>query len=526
MNTETISDNENTEQTEAETVLGSMPDFEDFKEGEEAKKELANILDELNYSEELRDVLENVVPAIAEFYNDYETIFKVLKECSIHIVDPDKRVSDTASEVLGIEDDSPFHVSGAAINLPRKTNNGEVEITRAIFFKNSEYGMQTLVHELCHQVASINEEPIVGPDGKVTVNIGLSSEIYEDVEDDKYMKEVRSDYTYLEEMVNACDTEDIMKKIFGDDYRSSEYGALVAVARKCPDEVLAKLREIRHSNNSPDIVRSQESLVEVSQLFNKIMNIYGASKEAKELAGGDKEKADKIKRELRMDRLRKSVNLLTEWAKPSENIAPEAWTDFPETGEGVDERPDIDGVPQTLWRGERLYLNNIDSLGTRDISTIGHEDVHNRNGETFCSRDKKLASLYAVGTDGVTFYDGELPVEEIPIGVVYKIDNSNNKVNATPTDEEPDEIGPYAGKFREFTTSDPISPDSYTIDEIYIMDDFDQPNGHTRSDFRRPREVYKVNNMEDLPKIIEAVKKRMAELDQERKKKGQLNDIL
>ena len=72
MNTETISDNENTEQTEAETVLGSMPDFEDFKEGEEAKKELANILDELNYSEELRDVLENVVPAIAEFYNDYE----------------------------------------------------------------------------------------------------------------------------------------------------------------------------------------------------------------------------------------------------------------------------------------------------------------------------------------------------------------------------------------------------------------------------------------------------------------------
>ena len=53
-----------------------------------------------------------------------------------------------------------------------------------------------------------------------------------------------------------------------------------------------------------------------------------------------------------------------------------------------------------------------------------------------------------------------------------------------------------------------------------ILDDFDQPNGHTRSDFRRPREVYKVKNMEDLPKVIEAVKKRMTELDQERKKKG------
>ena len=200
-----------------------------------------------------------------------------------------------------------------------------------------------------------------------------------------------------------------------------------------------------------------------------------------------------------------------------EKIEPEAWTDSPSTSEGVDDRPDIDGVPQTLWRGERLYLDNIDEVGKRSISTVGHEATHNGQGKTFCSRDKKYASLYAVGTDGVTFYDGPLPVEQIPIGVVYKIDNTGNAVGAVPTDDAPDEIGPFAGQFREFTTDQEIPPESYSVEEIYIMDDFDQPNGHQRSDFRKPREVFKVKNQEDLPKVIAAVKKRMAELDQKRR---------
>ena len=194
---------------------------------------------------------------------------------------------------------------------------------------------------------------------------------------------------------------------------------------------------------------------------------------------------------------------------------PEAWVDFPDANEGVDERPDIDGVPQTLWRGERLYLDNIDELGKRDITTIGHEEKHNRNGETFCARDKKYASMYAVGTDGVKWYDGELPKEQIPIGVIYKINNTDNQLNASPTDDEPEDFGPFAGKFREFTLKN-IPAEDYSVEEIYIMDDFDQPGGHRRSDFRRPKEVYKVQNQEDLPNIIKAVKNRMDELDQKR----------
>ena len=199
----------------------------------------------------------------------------------------------------------------------------------------------------------------------------------------------------------------------------------------------------------------------------------------------------------------------------SESIKPEAWTKFPDITEGVDERPDVNGVPQTLWRGERVYLDNIDELGKRSITTVGHEAKHNRDGVVFCARDKQFACAYAIGTDGVTWYSDELPKERIPIGVVYKIENTNNYLNASPTDDEPLSFGPFAGKFREFIVES-VPAGQYSIVEIYIMDDFDQPGGHRRSDFRRPKEVYKIRNQEELPGVIAEVKRRMDELDQER----------
>lgn len=73
-----------------------------------------------------------------------------------------------------------------------------------------------------------------------------------------------------------------------------------------------------------------------------------------------------------------------------------------------------------------------------------------------------------------------------------------------------------AGEFREFTLDTEVSAEQYSVEEIYIMDDFDQPGGHRRSDFRRPKEVFKIKDQKDLPAVIEAVKKRMQELDQKR----------
>lgn len=209
--------------------------------------------------------------------------------------------------------------------------------------------------------------------------------------------------------------------------------------------------------------------------------------------------------------------------------AGEPWTKYPDEMEGVDEsEPDIDGVPQTVWRGERCYLDNIDEIGKRDLSTEGHERSYNRNGQLFLSRDKFYASTYAVGKDGVKWYDEPLPVEEIPIGVVYKIHNQGNHLSASPTDDHPEPFGPFEGKFREFT-AEKVPVGSYEVSEIYIMDDFtanegvlppDSPykhGGHQRSDFRTPMEVYKIKNQAELPDTIKKVKKRMIELDEERK---------
>ena len=212
--------------------------------------------------------------------------------------------------------------------------------------------------------------------------------------------------------------------------------------------------------------------------------------------------------------------------------AGEPWIDYPDAMEEIDEsEPDIDGVPQTVWRGERLYLDNIDELGKRNLSTTGHERKNNRRGELFLSRDKSFASTYAVGKDGIKYYDDPLPVEEIPIGVIYKIDNHDNHLKATPTDDEPEYFGPFAGKFREFTAKE-VPAGTYEVSEIQIMDDFvandhpkeassDSPykySGHVRSDFRSPLEVYRIKDQSDLPATIEKVKKRMLELDEERKK--------
>ncbi|MBR3137878.1 hypothetical protein IKG41_00830 [Candidatus Saccharibacteria bacterium] len=132
-------------------------------------------------------------------------------------------------------------------------------------------------------------------------------------------------------------------------------------------------------------------------------------------------------------------------------------------------------------------------------------------------REKNSASLYAVGTDGVKWYDGPLSVDEIPIGVVYKIHNSNNHLEAEPTYDEPEQDGPFPGKIREFIT-DSIPPEDYEISHFYIMNDFLQPNGHKRSDMRQPIEVIKILDQKKIPEAIKAIKNRMLELDQQRNK--------
>ncbi len=99
----------------------------------------------------------------------------------------------------------------------------------------------------------------------------------------------------------------------------------------------------------------------------------------------------------------------------------------------IDENePDIDGNPQTLWRGERLYLDNIDQVNKRSLTTADHGRSANMNRKLLMSRDESFANTYAVETDGVKCYDGSLKKEEIPNGAVCRINNKNNHLKPTP----------------------------------------------------------------------------------------------
>lgn len=176
------------------------------------------------------------------------------------------------------------------------------------------------------------------------------------------------------------------------------------------------------------------------------------------------------------------------------------------------------GVPEVLFRGERRYLNNIDQVGKEPLSTKGYERTSNQEGKVYSARDIEYARSYSVGTDGVEFYDGPRTAEEIPIGVIYKINNENNIISATPDGEPvPDNpaLGDIAGKYREFISGD-IPSELCEVVELQIMDDYNQPNGHTRSDFRQVLETFIVESPEQLLDAIKKVKARIYELDAQR----------
>jgi len=209
--------------------------------------------------------------------------------------------------------------------------------------------------------------------------------------------------------------------------------------------------------------------------------------------------------------------------KNNPNFTPEHFirqTDTADLDPSTIDQEQKEPIPEILYRGERAYLDNIDRIGQHDLSTTGHEQIHNQNGKIYLSRDKEYAENYAIGTDGVVWYDHPLPKEEIPIGVVYKIDNPGNIIDAIPEgDPLPDFIGgELAGKHREFT-ADSIPVGQYEVVELQIMDDFIQPNGHSRSDMRDILESFSVSSPAKLPDVIEAVKNRINELDTERNNK-------
>lgn len=288
--------------SEAERVLGSMPSFEDFRRGVEEENDIASGLDKIaekySYGEELRGTLEMIVPQIVDYYDDSEVVLKVLDNCPIFMVEPGKNLSEAANEYFGTNEELPTIASGAASIIPRITEDGRIEVKKGIVLRNDrEDSLQTLVHEICHQVASVNKEPQLEPDGRIRIDIGLSSEYY-GVDENGEMRMVESKRDFLEEMMNAYDTEKIMKSIKGDSFESNEYGILRKIAHACSVDAIQKLERLRiHGDNTVDSV-DYEKLDNVSLALDNIMNVPHKIALSKEMAGGDREKAKIIRQEM------------------------------------------------------------------------------------------------------------------------------------------------------------------------------------------------------------------------------------
>ncbi len=288
--------------SEAERVLGSMPSFEDFRRGVEEKNGIISGLDKIaekyRYGEELRETLEMIVPQIVDYFDNSEVVLKVLDNCPIFMVEPGKNLSEAANEYFGTNEELPTIASGGASIIPRITEDGRIEVKKGIVLRSDrESSLQTLVHEMCHQVASVNKEPQLESDGRIRIDIGLSSEYY-GVDENGEMRMVESKRDALEEMMNAYDTEKIMKSIKGDSFESNEYGILRKIAHACSADAIQKLERLRiHGDNIGDSV-DYEKLDNVSLALDNIMNIPHKIALSKEMAGGDREKAKIIRQEM------------------------------------------------------------------------------------------------------------------------------------------------------------------------------------------------------------------------------------
>ena len=280
---------------------------------------------------------------------------------------------------------------------------------------------------------------------------------------------------------------------------------------KLTDNALVYVAEKTVEAADEDGVRSETELSNIEKSFETAV-VEGALEEAGVRASSGKNPIiDLDKSGLSQDLTTAISELHSEDAKlpTGENVA--------ELAVVVIDQEQKEPVPETLYRGERVYLNNIDQIGQRDLSTTGREQTHNKHGKIFLSRDIDYAINYSIGKDGVTWYDRPLTKEEIPIGVVYKIDNSNNIIGATPEGNPHPELfgGELAGKHREFT-ADSVPTNQYKVAELQILDDYIQPNGHSRSDMRDILERFTIDDPAKLPEVIEAVKKRIDELDAKR----------
>lgn len=196
---------------------------------------IIKLKNKFNYDENLCNILEKIIPAIIEYYGkeNEELILDTLYNCEIHIQKENEEEQEYIDQYFDSNDkiENPS-LSGAYYEKRFKKKDGKVISKSIIFIKTKPFGVfyvpfdeknldniAEIIHEICHAIKS--QRSFYIHENNIIDFSGMRSVLYESISDDSF-KEISANNIGIDEAFNTYDHEEIMKKIYGNDYNYSD----------------------------------------------------------------------------------------------------------------------------------------------------------------------------------------------------------------------------------------------------------------------------------------------------------------
>lgn len=204
-----------------------------------------------NYNEKTLKALDKIIPCIISYYGgEYEDIiFEAIlnteiincssKQTISKVLHERKLTKCTGESNLGnidLKRAESVYAPNIEIVYNEKINTYEIAkcdrviVTSHTFNYDSPKGLEVLTHALCHLVKSYNEEFTIN-ENMITIRNGLSYETMKIKYGNEITLEVIESFGKgLEEGFNIFDTEIIVSKVLGDNYKCYDYDSVFTIA--------------------------------------------------------------------------------------------------------------------------------------------------------------------------------------------------------------------------------------------------------------------------------------------------------
>ena len=195
---------------------------------------VSHISTKYNYSAELTEFLNKLVPALTEYYgSEYRsTILSALDTCEIHFQVEGEDTKTYLNSYFNVnkEWDMPF-LAGALHHNEISVNNGELTSKQIIYIRsrrnqifdfNNDKQLNGLIHEIGHAIKGYNKLEI--KNGNIIDSTGLTTDTYSYTEENGVVEENNS-LLGIEEGVNDYQAAKILEIITGRKQECASYKA-------------------------------------------------------------------------------------------------------------------------------------------------------------------------------------------------------------------------------------------------------------------------------------------------------------